>query len=213
MDEGTIEDERGDGLGWIEMGGEVVEGDLAFARPVAAGVRKNDGWRRQRRVTEDVIEEGERAAGILRAALDQVAPEAAAVFGRRSGVDLQRGVPAVFARYHDQPERAGAGERTQPLHAVGPIADAAHHADDDEFGLRYRRLQVEVDGKRVGEAAEIGEADSWCIGAPLHRRGGQRSKFGVRGGEKDDVAGRLAEIDGGIAVVDAGNVAGEEMHR
>jgi hypothetical protein len=63
----------------------------------------------------------------------------------------------------------------------------------------------------MGEPAEVGEADGRSIRSPLRRDLPNQRQLGVGGREKDNVARRQAQIDGGIAIVDAGDVAVKEM--
>jgi translation initiation factor 6 (eIF-6) len=55
---------------------------------------------------------------------------------------------------------AGAAAGGDLLQAVGPIAPAAQQADEDEAGVRYDTLDIEVYRERVAELQEVGEAQA-----------------------------------------------------
>src|SRR5665213_2009945 len=103
---------------------------------------------------------------------------------------------------------------TAQLHEpVRPVGCAAHAAYHHVLRVPNRRLEEMVDRHRMAEPAEVREADGGSIRTPLRRDLPDQRQFGVGGGKKNDVARRQAQIDGGIAVVDAGHVAGEQVHR
>ena len=158
-----------------------------------------------------MVHESERPIGVLRPALDQVAPESAAFLDRRGGTGFDCRIPAVFPGHDHQQRSAAAGERPQAIGAVRPVPDPSHQADDDEARAGQRLLDIEIDRKRMGELHQIGETQARRPAGPRgRRRKGRELAVGRR--QEHDLAGRLVEVDGDVAVVDARGVAGEKMH-
>ena len=57
-------------------------------------------------------------------------------------------------------------------------------------------VEIFVDGEVVAEEQQVGEAQAGRVGRQCGARLGEAGQLGVGGGDDDDVAGRLAEIDG-----------------
>ena len=193
-------------------GANPLERHGPLARPIVAGVRQDLGRGGFGPAADGVGHAHERPVAILRAALDEVAPDQPAGFDRQGRIGLEAVIPAGIAGNDGELRTAGAGERAQAVDAVGPVAGAAHHAHHDQRGAAQRLVDVEIDGERMGKLHEIGEAEARRVIAAPGRGGGKRRELAVGSGEDDDVAGRLGEIDGNLAIVDPPRLAGEEVH-
>src|SRR5665213_1011101 len=187
--------------------------DSAAARPVTAGMRQDNRRRRQRPATYQMIAERQREPRIFLCPFNQIAPELAGLLRLDGRVFLQPRIPAVVAgndRARNPVHMADTAQLHEPVRPVGCAAHAAYH---HVLRVPNRRLEEMVDRHRMAEPAEVREADGGSIRTPLRRDLPDQRQFGVGGGKKNDVARRQAQIDGGIAVVDAGHVAGEQVHR
>ena len=213
MHEGPIENKRRCGLRRIEACAQRIETDGADARRITARMGEYDRRLGLQSTTDRMIEIRKSSPRILDTALDQIPPRKPGRLGRHCGEGFEASVPLVLARNNNEAELTAAGQRTKALQPVRPVADTAHHADNDKLRGSDRLLEEQVDRHRVRQLAEIGEAKRRRTRIARRRRVGERGKLRVGGREKDDVAGRQPEIDGGIAVVDAGHVAGKEVHR
>ncbi len=129
------------------------------------------------------------------------------------------GVGLVIAGKKSDGNGSLAGNRGDLLDPVGPVASTPEQADHDKIGLRHDLLDIKIDREVVAEAEKVGEAQARPAVA---RCGIRRGKSGPRCGEAgdlgvgrrqhDDLAGALAEIDGGGAVVDTAWPGCEQMH-
>ena len=192
---------------------EVVEAAGPEARPVEAGPRQRGGLAPFDRVADEVGREGEQVARIRRPAMHAVLPQAVGGLRRYGAERGERRVRLVVAgkeRERNGRSPAGLGELLDP---VGPVAGAPEHPRDDELRLRDDRIDVEVHRHRMGELHEVGEPQRGEAVAEAGARASEAGQLGVRGGEEDDVAGGLSEIDG-FGLVDRRAGSGlEEVHR
>ena len=160
-----------------------------------------------------MVAEGERAAGVFFSAFNEIAPELARLFDGYRRILFEAGVPAVLARNHRARNPVHTAEVRELHEPVLPVGRAAHAPYHHVLRAADRPFQKEVDGQRMGELSDVGETDGGSIRTALGCDPPDQREFGVGGGQEDDVAGRQSQIDGGVAVVDAGHVADEEMHR
>ena len=189
------------------------ERDHALARAIDPGARQHLGRRRRAPLSEQVGHRRKRPIGIGRAAHHEVSPQEPRVAQGDGRIGLERRIPAVFARNHRERRSSGASDRPQSLETVRPVSDTAHRAHHHQPGLRQRLIDIEVDGERVREMHRVGEANRRRIGAPPRCRHGESGELAVGGGQDDDVARRLGEIDRRVAVIDPSDITGEEVHR
>ena len=106
--------------------------------------------------------------------------------------------------------RAGFGDA---LHAIGPIALTAQQMKDYKARPGHDPIDIEVDREVVCEVEIVGEAKTrrGIAQACLRRR--ETGKLGIGGGEQDDIAGRLAEIDRLAVIRDTAGLCRQEVHR
>ncbi|MNZ71364.1 hypothetical protein D3C78_897240 [compost metagenome] len=135
----------------------------------------------------------EQLAGVVRAALAQVLPEAMAVLGRDVAELGQFGIGAVVAGHQDQPGALPA-QLHQALDAVAPVADAAVHRDQDDPGVAQHLLDVEVHRGVVGQLRRTGQAQAGEVLGEAARHLGQQRQVRVAGAEDHQLGRGLAEV-------------------
>ena len=123
------------------------------------------------------------------------------VGGRHGAERGEFGVGLVVAREEREGDRRRPAGGDDLLHAVRPVARAPQHPRNDELRARDHRLDMEVHRHRVGELHQVREAERGKLAVESGARPCDARELGVRGGEEDDVPGRLAEVDG-LGLVD-----------
>ena len=210
---GAVEDDGRGGRTGGPPRHDVVEAAGPEPRPVEAGPRQRGGLAPFDRVADEVGREGEEVARVRRAAVHAVLPQAVGGLRRNGAERGELGIRLVVAGKERERNRRGPAGLGKLLDPVGPIACAPEHPRDDELRPRDHRVDVEVHRHRMGELHEVGEPQRGEAVAEAGARAGEAGQLGVRGGEEDDVAGGLSEIDG-LGLVDRRAGPGlEEVHR
>ena len=213
LDVGAVEDD-GRGGGTVDPpGGHLVEAARPALRMVEAGPGERRGLPPLGRMPDEVGREGEEVPGVRGPAVHAVLPQPMdALRGHRAeGGEL--GVRLVVARKEGERSRPGPARLDELLHPVGPVAGAAQHPGDDELRTRDHRLDVEVHRHRVGELHEVREAEGREVVAEAGSRAREARELGVRGGEEDDVARGLAEVDRLRLVDRRSRLRAQQVHR
>ena len=186
---------------------------IGHARPVQASAEE------RRRLTPFGIAAdqrrrvGQQIARVGRAAMDRVLPEAMTSLGLQGRDPGELGVGLVVARQHGERDAVRAAGLGDALDTVGPVADAAEQADNDEPRAGDDRVDVDVDRHVVGELQEVGETEARKVVAEARARGGEARELGIGGRQHDDVARRLAEVDGFRSVGDDARLGRQKMHQ
>ena len=104
--------------------------------------------------------------------------------------------------------------RGELLDAVGPVAPPAEQPHDHQRARGTSTLlDIEVDREVVAERAAGWRGAGWAPPSPSRACAAARQASSVSAAERiDDLARRLAEIDGLAAVGDRSRLGGEEMH-
>lgn len=175
--------------------------DDTLPRPPDAGLVQRHRRFRLFAAEDQCIRIGEEAIRVLRAALVEIGPEPPAVLVVDAIEGGQALVRPVVARQRYEPDAIGDGGRQKGFQHVAEIAGPAEGTDDDEFGMPRRALDIGIDRHRVRQRGEAGEAQG-RLAAPRAMGGGDGGEFRVGGGEEEDIARRLAKVDGLLAVGD-----------
>ncbi len=135
------------------------------------------------------------------AALDQIGPKRIQLLKRYIRKRRQTRIWLGIARQHRNQRAMSRRRRMQRFQRVVEVAGAAQRSYDDQLRMPRRALDIGIDGHRMLEAHQAGDAQRPCASASA-MRGGDRCKLRIGGREEQDVAGRLTEIDRLLAVAD-----------
>ncbi len=204
----AIEDDGGERPIRLPAAAQVVERRLRQARPIQAGAQQDCGLAPVGGTADERAGVEQQVPRVPGATLHAVLPEPMRIRSRKGGERRQLRVGLVVAGQDRQRDGAVAAEGAQLLDAVGPVAHAAEEAHDHELRVLHDVVEVFVDRQVVAEKQQVGEAEARRIGRQPGARLRQTGKLGVGRGDEDDVAGRLAEIDGLAAVGDRAGLGG-----
>ena len=213
LDVGAVEDD-GRGGGTVDpASGHLVEAARAAFRMVEASPGERGGLPPLGRVPDEVRREREEIPGVRRPAVHAVLPQPMGALGGHRAEGGELGVRLVVARKEGERSRPGPARLDELLHPVGPVAGAAQHPGDHEPRVRDHRLDVEVHRHRVGELHEVREPERGEVVAEAGARAREARELGVRGGEEDDVARGLAEVDRLRLVDRRSSLRAQQVHR
>ena len=213
LDVGAVEDDGGDGGAVGPLGDDLVEAARPGRGVVEPGARERGGLTPLGRVADEIGGEREQAAGVRRPPVHQVLPQAMGVGARHGAEGRERGVRLVVAGQEREGDRPRPARLDELLHPVGPVAGPAEHPGDDELRPRDDGFDVDVHRHRVGELHEVREPQRGEVAVEAGARAREARELGVRGGEEDDVARGLAEVDR-LGLVDRGpRLRPQQVHR
>ncbi len=201
LQEGAVEDQEGR-----------RPAALLGCRPVQAGAGQRRGLAPGGRAPEQCCGVAQRLLGIVDPAMLQVAAEAVIGLGGYGRECRELEVGALVAGQAGQCNAPLGTAGRDLLQAVGPVGAAAQQADDDQPGVRDDAVDVKVDRQGMAELEQVGEAQARGIGAEPGLGSREAGKVGVRGGEEDDLARGLAEVDSTLDVAAVGLKGAQEMH-
>ena len=213
LDVRAVEDDGGGGSALDPPGGHLVEAARPALRMVEPGPGERSRLPPLGRVPDEVGREGEEVPGVRGPAVHAVLPEAMGALGRHRAEGGELGVRLVVARKQGKRDRPGPARLDDLLDPVGPVARAPQHPGDDEPRARDHRLDVEVHRHRVGELHEVREPERREAIAEAGARAREARELGVRGGEEDDVARGLAEVDRLRLVDRRTRLRAQQVHR
>ena len=213
LDVRAVEDDGGGGSALDPPGGHLVEAARPALRVVEPGPGERRGLAPLGRVPDEVGREGEEVPGVRGPAVHAVLPKPMGALGRNRAEGGKLGVRLVVARKEGEGDRPGPARLDELLHPVGPVAGAPQHPGDDEPRARDHRLDVEVHRHRVGELHEVREAERREVVAEAGPRPREARELGVRGGEEDDVAPGLAQVDRLRLVDRRTRLRAQQVHR
>ena len=194
-------------------GADRVQVRAVESRPVQPGARDRRRLPPLGGPAEQVVGIGEELAGVVRAALLQVAPDPVHRLGRQGRAAHQVGIRCVVAGHAGQRHAVLAGGTGDLLDAVRPVGDAADQPDDHQPGVRDDLLGVDVDRQVVLQPHDVGEPQAGGVRRLPGARRGQGREVAVGGRQHHHFAGRLAEVDGLRPVVDRARAGGEKVHQ
>ena len=142
-------------------------------------------------------------------------PQPVQRLGRQVRHAGQFGVRLVVAGQQRQRDAVLAAGLGQLLDPVGPVAPPAQQPRDNQLRVSRDFLDIEIDGQVMAEMQQAGEPQARrvrILRQPPNLGLRQAGDFGVGGGQEDDVARRLAEIDGLRPVLDSPRLCGKKMH-
>ena len=135
-----------------------------------------------------------------------ILPKPMAGIGRKRAPGGQFLIRLIVSRQDGERDVAGTAGAGNLFQAIGPIAPTAEEAQHHQLCVCDDRLDMEIDRHRMAEPEHVGEPQCRRLGRPSRLGCGQASKLGIRGRDIDNVAGRLAEIDG-FAIIIGGRLA------
>ena len=212
LDQRPVKGNRRDRRVRLPLRADVAEVRRIETRPVQPG-----GQQRHRFVPGGIpADQGcgiaQKTVGIGRPAMHQVLPQAMRGVGGQGRLPRQVGIRLVVAGNRGEGDPLAAADRGDPFDPVGPVADAAEHPQHHQFCMGHDGIDIQVDRHVMFELQEIPEAEArHPVAGPFPGRR-QRRKLGIGGRQHDDVAGRLAEIDGFRPVGDDSRRCREKMH-
>ena len=213
LDVGAVEDDGRDGGCIDPLGGHLLEAARPAFRMVEAGPRERRGLPPLGRMPDEIGREGEEVSGVRRPPVHAVLPQAVGALGRHRAERRELGVRLVVAGKEGEGDRPRPARLDDLLHPVGPVARAPEDPRDDELRARDHRLDVEVHRHRVAELHEVREPQGREVAVETGARAREARQLGVRGGEEDDVARSLAEVDR-IRLVDRrSRLCAQQVHR
>ncbi len=211
-DQGAVEQQRRHRRAGCPAAAQFVERRRTIVRPIEPGFQQRCGFPPVCRPQPGQCGAiGQQLPGILDAAMMQIKADPLAGFG----IDSGQGDPVrilLLLQQHRQRHAARLADAMDLLQPIGPIAASADQADADEAGPFDHLLDIEVDRQRMFEAQQIGQPQAGRSRRPRRRCAGQAGEIGIRGRQHHQVAGRLFEIDGVLAVGDLARGGVEKMH-
>ena len=123
-------------------------------------------------------------------------------------------VGRIVAGQDRQGNALGHGRLGDLFHPIRPIGPPAQKPHDDQPRVADHGVDVKIDAHVMGQMHDVGEPQGGClrIGLKPPRLGiGQGRQFRVGGGQHDDVARRLAQVEGVGSVVDEAGLGGKKM--
>ena len=213
LDVRAVEDDGGGGSALDPPRYDLVQAARPALRMVEAAPGERRGLAPLGRMPDEIGREGEEVPGVRGPAVHAVLPQPMGALRGHRAEGGELGVRLVVARKEGERSRTGPARLDELLHPVGPVAGAAEHPGDDELRARDHRLDVEVHRHRVGELHEVREAERGEVVADPGARPRKARELGVRGGEEDDVARGLAEVDR-LGLVDRRpRLGAQQVHR
>ena len=209
----AVEDDGGGGSALDPPRDHIVEAARPALRMVEAGPGERRGLAPLGRMPNEVGGEGEEVPGVRGPAVHAVLPQAVGALRRHRAERRELGVGLVVAGKEGERDRPGPARLDELLRPVGPVAGAPQHPGDDEPRVRDHRLDVEIHRHRVGELHEVREAERGEVVAEAGPRPREARELGVRGGEEDDVARGLAEVDRLRLVDRRPRLRAQQVHR
>ena len=213
LDVRAVEDDGGGGSALDPPRDDLVEPARPALRVVEPGPGERRGLAPLGRMPDEVGREGEEVPGVRGPAVHAVLPQPMGALRGHRAEGGERGVRLVVARKEGERSRPGPARLDELLHPVGPVAGAPQHPGDDEARARDHRLDVEVHRHRVGELHQVREAERGEVVAEAGARPREARELGVRGGEEDDVARGLAEVDRLRLVDRRPRLRAQQVHR
>ena len=213
LDVRAVKDDGGDGGALDPPGGHLVEAARPALRVVEPGPGERRGLAPLGRMPDEVGREGEEVPGVRGPAVHAVLPQpVGALCGNRAeGGEL--GIRLIVAGKEGEGDGPGPARLDDLLDPVGPIAGAPQHPGDDEPRARDHRLDVEVHRHRMAKLHEVREPERGEVVAEPGARAREARELGVRGGEEDEVARGLAEVDR-LGLVDRrSRLRAQQVHR
>ena len=173
-------------------------------RQRARRLRRDGGARLRGKAPQPIPE-------VFRPARAEIGVEAGAGLGRQGREGVEARVRPVVAGQHREPHAVGPGDRGGALDAVAPVVEAAEAADDADPGAGDHRVDVEIDRHRVAQLRHLGEPQRGQARFGRVRAGdGRQIRIGE--GQEHDLARRLAEIDGRLALVEGDRIEADQVH-
>ena len=139
--------------------------------------------------------EAQELLAVIHPALHQILPEPVAVLGRYRRAVGQFHIRLIVAGQKRDREVGIAGQFGDLVEPVRPIADAPQQPHDDQLGVGEGGVQIGIDREVVAKLQQVGEPQRRLFIQPSVRLR-QHRKIAGRRREHDDLARRLAEIDG-----------------
>ena len=207
----TIEDNCRNGRILDPAAADEIERNHRLARPPKTRFQQRGcfGWlfaAVDQRST--IIEEG---AHIGSAALDQIVPQRVTVGARNCREPIQPVVGLVVAGKHCNLDAIVHGAGMKRFQPIGPISLAADNANDNQLCMTRRPFDISINRHGMGEAQKTGKPQAWPAGiGAMHLR--KTGELRIRSGKEQNIARRLAEIDGLIAVADRSFLGKQKMH-
>ncbi len=103
---------------------------------------------------------GQKIAAVIRAAMNEVLPQAMAGLRRQSGKALQLRIGLIIARDDGEGDIFLAAAFHHLFHAIGPIIHTTQQTHDHQFCGADDVADVKIDGHVVAQVHQVGQAQA-----------------------------------------------------